>query len=330
MCIRNLSVLIFILFLTLNVAISLAEDTLDLRDMIGVRKALDLSINPKDKCKSIQSGSDICKKAEFFAKNYSKFSPIKIGTRNEEGVLFEKISANKNEVIMTFSFNYNEPYIESELLKIGNVSKKDFLDLFRKSSIEIMCHSLPKDSFINQGGIITQQYYFQDRTPYINIKIDHLACQGMNKCTSKNCSMAKEMAKQAKTKYEECKPNLIEFDVCKKARELADELSHQLPMKMSNELFIEKVFADKGMINLTAILGYDIDYLKSMASDNKVSLNDLKNSLKISTIKVVCQPKTPMAAFIKLGGGVKYEYQFKDRLPYTTIIVDKNSCELTK
>jgi hypothetical protein len=129
---------------------------------------------------------------------------------------------------------------------------------------------------------------------------------------------------------DECKPNLIGFDVCKKARELADEMSQQLPMKLSNELLVEKVFADKGVISLTAVLGYDESYLKSAAQDGGITMQDLLNKLKQGTANLMCQPKSATAAFINLGGKLQYQYQFNNRAPYATVNIDRTLCQLKK
>lgn len=136
------------------------------------------------------------------------------------------------------------------------------------------------------------------------------------------------LAKDVNNVKDECAPNLIGFDVCKKARELADELAQQLPMKMSNELLVEKVFAEKGAVNLMAVLGYDKSYLESAARNGGIAMQDLLNNLKQATVNLMCQPKSSTVAFVNLGGQIQYQYHFHDRTPFTTINIDRAACQL--
>lgn len=127
----------------------------------------------------------------------------------------------------------------------------------------------------------------------------------------------------------ECKPNLTGFDVCQKVRELADNLAPQLPMKMNSNISLDRVFAVQSMLVLTAILSYDEAYLKTEVQKSGVTMDDLLDSLKKTTIKNVCQqPKSPITALVRLGGQIQYQYYFSDMIYYTSVDINRTSCEI--
>lgn len=121
---------------------------------------------------------------------------------------------------------------------------------------------------------------------------------------------------------DECKPNLIEYDVCETAKRMAGELADFLPMKMSQKIMIEKVFAIRNTISLTAVLNYDRRSIGSYAIQNGASLQEVDARMANATKAHVCQQKSPTQAFVRLGGKIQYIYRFADGTPYLTIDVD--------
>jgi hypothetical protein len=94
---------------------------------------------------------------------------------------------------------------------------------------------------------------------------------------------------------DECTPNLVDYDVCKDARKLADEFAKLLPMRMSQDMMLEKVFAIQNMVSLTAVLGYEKQYLESVASQGGVTMEVLEGKMRKSTMAYICQPKSSTA-----------------------------------
>jgi len=122
---------------------------------------------------------------------------------------------------------------------------------------------------------------------------------------------------------DECKSNQVTIDTCKAAREFSDELATSLPMQMSQNIRLEKVFAIKSMVSLHAVLGYTKQHLEQESSKAGVTMEALEEQMRNVTIANICQPKSPAATFIKLGGKIQYVYQFSDYMPYLKIDIKK-------
>lgn len=124
---------------------------------------------------------------------------------------------------------------------------------------------------------------------------------------------------------DECKSNQVNFDTCKAAREFSDELATSLPMQMSQNIRLEKVFAIKSMVSMHAVLGYTKQYLELESSKAGVTMETLEEKMRNATIANICHPKSPTLAFIKLGGKIQYVYRFSDYMPYLEIDIKKCS-----
>ena len=104
-----------------------------------------------------------------------------------------------------------------------------------------------------------------------------------------------------------------------------DEFTTQLPMRMSQNILLEKAMAYKNLISFHAILGYNEDYLATTAKKNGISMEQIRQVMVDSTKANLCQEKSPTEAFISLGGKVQYVYKFSDGMPYLTVNI--NSCD---
>jgi len=144
------------------------------------------------------------------------------------------------------------------------------------------------------------------------------------------CSYSTSFAKEVTDLKDECKPNLIGFDVCQKVKEVADNMAPQLPMKMSSRISIDRVVALQKKLILTAILSYDENYLKSEVQKGGITMDELLNNLKNGTAKIVCQPKSTTAALVNLGAQIQYQYYFRDMTPYAVVDIDRSACQLKK
>lgn len=114
---------------------------------------------------------------------------------------------------------------------------------------------------------------------------------------------------------------LTGFDICKYARRFVDDFSAQLPMRMSENLTLEKASAYKRVVSFYALLGYNEEFLKTVAQQNGVSMKQISQAMESSTKATLCEEKSSTNAFISLGGGVQYFYRFSDGKPYLTVNV---------
>lgn len=116
---------------------------------------------------------------------------------------------------------------------------------------------------------------------------------------------------------DECKPN--GYDVCNAARKMVAEYSGSLPMKLSQNITLEKAFALKNIVHLTAMLSYDKNYLEEVVSNKGGTIEELNKQIIASTKAGICQKESASRAFISLGGQIHYFYRFVDGMPYIAI-----------
>jgi len=122
---------------------------------------------------------------------------------------------------------------------------------------------------------------------------------------------------------DECNPN--GYDVCDAARKIVAEYSESLPMKLSQNITLEKAFALKNIVHLTAVLGYDKKYLEKVVSNKGGTIEELSKQIIASTKAGICQEQSATRAFVSLGGQMHYFYKFADGMPYLTIPIKE--CE---
>lgn len=123
---------------------------------------------------------------------------------------------------------------------------------------------------------------------------------------------------------DECNPK--GYDVCYAARMMVAEYTNSLPMKMSQNITLEKAFALKNLVHLTAILGYDKNYLEKVVSTQGGTMEMMNKRMTDSTKAGICQEGSASKAFVSLGGQVHYFYRFSDGMPYLTI--DVTECKI--
>ncbi len=97
-----------------------------------------------------------------------------------------------------------------------------------------------------------------------------------------------------------CKPNSIGADVCAYARNIAQTISESLPIKMSQNITVEKAFAIENIVNIVAILSYKIDFLEEIAEQSGISMEELRSKMIDSTRFNICDHKSPTSSFIGL------------------------------
>jgi hypothetical protein len=112
-------------------------------------------------------------------------------------------------------------------------------------------------------------------------------------------------------------------DVCKKAREVSDEIAGSLPMQMDKSMSLQSVFAIKNTLHLTVLLAYERVFLQEALDKGNISSEKMKELMQKSAQSSICQPQSATKAFIAIGGGVRYVYKFIDGTIYTTVNTEK-------
>ena len=118
---------------------------------------------------------------------------------------------------------------------------------------------------------------------------------------------------------------LNENDACRAAREIAAMFTGILPMKMSENITLEKAVALKNIVQLTAVLIYSKQELEKALSKKGMTFYDMNRQLIGMTRAGTCQENSGTLAFISLGGQFQYDIKYSDGTPLLTI--DIKDCE---
>lgn len=134
-------------------------------------------------------------------------------------------------------------------------------------------------------------------------------------------------AEKQSTQYSEdfCTPNAVGHDVCETASNIARGIVSQLPMKMSQNLLLDKAYADKRTVHIHGTFSYNEDKLTMLANSYGVALEEMRQGVLVNTRNRACSESTGIKPFIGLGGEVSYHYFFHDGTEYLTVKV--NSCK---
>lgn len=119
------------------------------------------------------------------------------------------------------------------------------------------------------------------------------------------------------------KPN--ENDACRAAQEIVAMYSDVLPMKINENITLEKASALKNIVQLTAVLIYSKQELETALSKKGLTFDDMSRQLIGMTRAGTCQENSGTLAFISLGGQIQYDIKYSDGTPLLTI--DIKDCE---
>ena len=122
---------------------------------------------------------------------------------------------------------------------------------------------------------------------------------------------------------DECIKGITKFDACKKARELSDQIAVTLPIKMSQNMTWESIAAVGDTLIINIRLSYNKDLLEETLKPRGLSLEYAKEAL-IEAAQNVCNEDTPTAAFVHLGGKIRYFYNFNKGERFSEIEI--NDC----
>ena len=73
----------------------------------------------------------------------------------------------------------------------------------------------------------------------------------------------------------ECKPNKINFDVCKEAKKIQREIAPNLPQKLSRNMSLVSVLSNGPEVSLTAQLTYTKSFFRKKCEGSRP--NDVTN-----------------------------------------------------
>lgn len=116
--------------------------------------------------------------------------------------------------------------------------------------------------------------------------------------------------------------NTKSFDICKKAREFADEIATILPMQVNKNMSFHKVVAMQNMISISVIYSYDKVALETSLKQAGTSHEDVKKAMGGFAYESICISTPETKAFINLGGAFQYIYKFVDGETYTVVTID--------
>ena len=124
----------------------------------------------------------------------------------------------------------------------------------------------------------------------------------------------------------ECFSEFSNFNICDAARKIQTEIAPNLPMQLSQNLFLTKVTSFGPQLNLYANLGYDEKYFEDALSSQGASRIVVENYMKLIAKNKLCTDEVT-EAFLGFGGTIFYDYSFIDGVTYMQFSVDINNCD---
>ena len=110
---------------------------------------------------------------------------------------------------------------------------------------------------------------------------------------------------------ENCKPNKINFDICKEAKKIQREVAPNLPQKLSRNMSLVNVMSNGPEVSLTAQLTYTRNFLEKNVKAAGQTMSQIDAKMQSFTRKYLCSNKVTKG-FIKLGGRLVMNYRYGD------------------
>jgi len=130
-----------------------------------------------------------------------------------------------------------------------------------------------------------------------------------------------DLANKLQERIYESKKALPSYDVNGAAKKIADVMADKLPMKMSRNEVIEKVFSIRNTLIFVVLFKYDKQYLIKITKQSGITMGDL-NAKESEIVKThICSSKETRN-FVNQGGVIQYRFQFIDGSPYLKIKID--------
>lgn len=128
----------------------------------------------------------------------------------------------------------------------------------------------------------------------------------------------------AQASADECLSPATKYDICAKAKEMQSEIAKALPMRLNQNMVWQSVVVAGPRLTASVVWEQTMSELESMLRNAGMVKSDLLAKLQTSTQSMVCS-KSVMAAFVRLGGQVEYQYSTKDFVAVGGALVD--SCQ---
>lgn len=110
------------------------------------------------------------------------------------------------------------------------------------------------------------------------------------------------------------------INLCELATDIQQGLAPSLPMNMSATLRLESVASLGPLVQMTAVYMVDKAGLDARISNAGVTMDQYVQTLRDMSGKLVCGQEAN-AAFIRLGGELRYVYRLMDANPVATVSV---------
>ena len=110
---------------------------------------------------------------------------------------------------------------------------------------------------------------------------------------------------------DECKPNKINFDVCKEAKKIQREIAPNLPQKLSRNMSLVSVLSNGPEVSLTAQLTYTKSFLEKNVKAAGQTMSQINSKMQTFTKNFICNNKVTKS-YIELGGNLVMNYRYGD------------------
>ena len=108
-----------------------------------------------------------------------------------------------------------------------------------------------------------------------------------------------------------CKPNRINFDVCKEAKKIQKEIAQNLPQNLSRNLSLVSVLSNGPEISMTAQLTYTKAFLENNVNAAGQTMSQIDAKMQSFTRNYLCSNKVTKS-FIGLGGRLIMNYRYSN------------------
>lgn len=108
-----------------------------------------------------------------------------------------------------------------------------------------------------------------------------------------------------------CINNSLKFDICQDAERIVRETIKQLPFKMSDRVQIVSFSSEGNVITQGVKLLYSRSFFENAIIQQGRSLDEMKMQMFNNSKDITCMNETSKA-FVKLGGHMRFLYEFSD------------------
>ena len=108
-----------------------------------------------------------------------------------------------------------------------------------------------------------------------------------------------------------CAPNLIGEDICLLAESMETEMAAQLPLAAGEGVTVTSITADGSVLNVTGLWAMTAEEFLGQLLPSPLSLSEFRQEGHESTTRMACSAE-PLAAYVGLGGEVRYVYYTND------------------